>query len=669
MCELAGAEGIAVDHTEDAANFTAEPLGEYDAVVFLSTTGDVLNAEQQAAFEAYIQGEAASPGSTPPRTPSTTGPGTATWSAPTSRTIHRTRTRPSRSPTTTTPRRPTCRERWERFDEWYNFQSNPRGDVHVLATLDETSYAPGAGAMGADHPTAWCHPYDGGRSWYTGGGHTAESYAEPEFRAHILGGIQWAAGLAEGECGGTIWDNFQRTTLAIGASEAGEPIGLTVLPDRSVLHTARDGTVFHTDADGDTHIAAEIPVYSYEEDGLQGITLDPGFAENNWVYAYYSPELDTPGGEAPHDGDPADFEPYEGVNYLSRFKWDPDQEVLNLVSEQVLLEVDQDRGMCCHLGGDFAWDAAGNLYLSTGDDTDPFESSGYAPIDERSDRNPAYDAQRTSANTNDLRGKILRITPHPEDPTYTTPAGNLFEPGTPDTRPEIYAMGFRNPFRIGIDPETGYLYVGDYGPDAGSGDPNRGPGGQVEFNVIREAGNYGWPYCHGDNDPYHDYDFETGTSGEEFDCAAPVNESPRNTGLEDLPPTQMPGIWYGDGGPWEQEMLPSGSESPMGGPVYRYRPRQPVRDQVPRALRRPLVPVRVGPRLDQGGVARHARRPARGQRLPQHPCVRLHPPDGPRVRPRRSALRPRLRFRVLQRRPPTRRSTGSTSWRGRHRSR
>ena len=151
----------------------------------------------------------------------------------------------------------------------------------------------------------------------------------------------------------------------------------------------------------------------------------------------------------------------------------------------------------------------------------------------------------------------------------------------PDTRPEIYAMGFRNPFRIGIDPQTGYLYVGDYGPDAGSGDPNRGPGGQVEFNVIREAGNYGWPYCHGDNDPYHDYDFETGTSGAEFDCAAPVNVSPRNTGLEDLPPTQMPGIWYGDGGPWEQEMLPSGSESPMGGPVYRYDPDNPSETKFP----------------------------------------------------------------------------------------
>ena len=213
--------------------------------------------------------------------------------------------------------------------------------------------------------------------------------------------------------------------------------------------------------------------------------------------------------------------------------------------------------MCCHLGGDFAWDPAGNLYLSTGDDTDPFESDGYAPIDERPTRNPAYDAQRTSANTNDLRGKVLRIHPDPEDPTYTTPAGNLFEPGTADTRPEIYAMGFRNPFRIGIDPVTGYLYVGDYGPDAGPANPLRGPGGQVEFSVVREAGFYGWPYCTGDNDAYIDYDFATGTSGAAFDCDAPVNESPRNTGLTELPPATEPDIWYGYDSPWDAEMRPA----------------------------------------------------------------------------------------------------------------
>ena len=581
VCELAGDEGIAVDHTEDSSNFTEAQLADYDAVVFLSTTGDVLDEDEEDAFEAYIQSGGGYAGI---HAASDTEYDWAWYGDLVGAYFE---SHPQNQDATINvsdddhPSTEHLPERWDRFDEWYNFQSNPRGDVHVLATLDESSYSPGGGAMGADHPTAWCHPFDGGRSWYTGGGHTSESYSEPDFREHILGGIMWAAGFADGECGGTIWDNFQRTTLAIGAAEAGEPIGMTVMPDGSVLHTARDGTLFHTDADGNTDIAAEIPVYSYEEDGLQGITLDPAFAENQWVYLFYSPELGTPGGEAPHDGDPSDWEPYEGVNNLSRFKWDPDAEVLDLDSEQVLLEVDQDRGMCCHLGGDFAWDAAGNLYLSTGDDTDPFESDGYAPIDERADRNPAYDAQRTSANTNDLRGKVLRITPDPEDPTYTTPSGNLFEPDTPGTRPEIYAMGFRNPFRIDVDPETGYVYVGDYGPDAGAGNPDRGPGGQVEFNVIREAGNFGWPYCHGDNDPYHDYDFETGISGPEFDCSAPVNDSPRNTGLENLPPVEMPDIWYGDGGPWVQEMTPGGSESPMGGPVYRYDPDNPSTTKLP----------------------------------------------------------------------------------------
>ena len=86
---------------------------------------------------------------------------------------------------------------WERTDEWYNFRSNPRGAVQVLATLDEGTYS--GGAMGADHPIAWCHQIDAGRSWYTAMGHTKESYDEPLFRLHLLGGIESAAGVA-GSC-------------------------------------------------------------------------------------------------------------------------------------------------------------------------------------------------------------------------------------------------------------------------------------------------------------------------------------------------------------------------------------------------------------------------------------------------------------------------------------
>lgn len=87
---------------------------------------------------------------------------------------------------------------WVRFDEWYNFTANPREDVHVLITLDESTYNPGFGAMGADHPLAWCHNFEGGRSWYEGAGHTDASWSDPLFLEHILAGIQWTAGVVTG---------------------------------------------------------------------------------------------------------------------------------------------------------------------------------------------------------------------------------------------------------------------------------------------------------------------------------------------------------------------------------------------------------------------------------------------------------------------------------------
>ena len=85
---------------------------------------------------------------------------------------------------------------WVRFDEWYNFTSNPRDDVHVLITLDESTYS--GGSMGADHPIAWCHNFEGGRSWYEGAGHVDSSYSDPVFLEHLLGGIEWTAGVVEG---------------------------------------------------------------------------------------------------------------------------------------------------------------------------------------------------------------------------------------------------------------------------------------------------------------------------------------------------------------------------------------------------------------------------------------------------------------------------------------
>ncbi|MGW7354139.1 PQQ-dependent sugar dehydrogenase [Streptomyces sp. NPDC054784] len=359
--------------------------------------------------------------------------------------------------------------------------------------------------------------------------------------------------------------DFQQVTLAKGEPEMGEPMTMAVLPDKSVLHTSRDGTLRRTDEGGTTSVAARIPVYSHDEEGLQGVGVDPGFTENRFVYLYYAPPLDTPAGDAPETGTAEDFAKFDGVNRLSRFVLNEDG-TLDTGSETKVLDVPASRGICCHVGGDIAFDGDGNLLLSTGDDGNPFQSDGFTPIDERADRNPAFDSQRSAGNTNDLRGKILRIKVK-DDGGYDVPEGNLFAPGTEKTRPEIYAMGFRNPFRLSVDKPTGTIYVGDYGPDSGTADPARGPSGQVEFNRVTEPGNYGWPYCTGKNDAYVDYDFATKTSGSAFDCAAPRNDSPRNTGLTELPAAKP--AWI----PYDGASVPEfgdGSESPMGGPVYRY---------------------------------------------------------------------------------------------------
>ncbi|MFF0247374.1 carbohydrate-binding protein [Streptosporangium sandarakinum] len=379
--------------------------------------------------------------------------------------------------------------------------------------------------------------------------------------------------------------DFQQVALAKGVAEVGEPMTISVLPDRSVLHTARNGTLRRTDADGTTSVIANIPVYTHDEEGLQGVAADPGFSSNRYVYLYYAPPLNTPAGDAPATGTAANWATWAGVNRLSRFTLKADFTV-DMASRVDVLDVPADRGMCCHVGGDIDFDSAGNLYLSTGDDTNPFDSAGYSPIDERTDRNPAYDAQRSAGNTNDLRGKILRIKVNANG-TYSIPAGNLFPPGTANTRPEIYAMGFRNPFRMSVDKTTGVVHVGDYGPDAGATNPDRGPSGQVEFDRVTGPGNYGWPYCTGTNtaaETYNEWNFATNGTGPKYDCAGgPANNSFRNTGQQKLPPARPAWIRYGGdaGSPPE---FGGGSESPMGGPVYRYDAGNPSAGKFPKTF-------------------------------------------------------------------------------------
>lgn len=556
--ELGAANGFTVDATEDAGAFTDLNLARYDAVVFLSTTGDVLNGAQQAAFERFIQAGGGYVGVHAASDTEYTWPwygklvGAYFKSHPavqeaTVRVADRVHPSTSGLPV-----------RWVRTDEWYDYRTSPRGDIHVLATVDERTYT--GGRSGFDHPIAWCHDYDGGRAWYTGGGHTAASYAEPLLREHLLGGITWATGESSGDCGATVWTNYERVPLDTATVD---PLALDVAPDGRVFFVERGGVVkIYKPSLGQTVVAARIPTYVGQEGGVLGVALDPGFAGNGWLYAYYSEPGSSPCGPADKDATVC------GVNRLSRFTVTGD--TLDLASERLLLTVPTQRQVCCHEAGSLEFGPDGNLFLATGDNTSPFGSDGYTPIDERAGRSP-WDAQRSAANTNDLRGKVLRI--HPEaDGTYTIPVGNLFAVGTARTRPEIYAMGLRNPFRIAVDQATGWLFIGDYGPDARTADPRRGPSARVEWNLVKVAGNYGWPFCIGANLPFTDYNFATGVSGVKFSCAAPLNRSPNNTGLPRLPTARAAAVRYSYGTSSVFPELGNGCACPMAGPVYDYDP-------------------------------------------------------------------------------------------------
>ncbi len=391
-----------------------------------------------------------------------------------------------------------------------------------------------------------------------------------------------------------------------------DPMELAVAPDGRVFYAQRDGTVKLIKPGAKEGIViAKLPVFTGLEDGMLGITLDPDFAKNGWVYLNRSlPELikdEKTGGKA-------------GIIRVSRFTLTGD--TLDLASEKKILDVQTQRETCCHVGGSLAFDKDGNLYMSVGDNTNPFESDGYSPSDERPGRYP-WDAQRSAANANSLVGKILRVKPKAEG-GYEIPKGNLFPPGTPGTRPEIYVMGNRNPFRISLDAKTGYLYWGEVGPDAGGTSEKRGPGGHDEINQARKAGFFGWPLFVGDNKAYARVDFNEYQANKDartaydkavkeakaknlpapakvefpafpktdpkfHDATKPINHSPNNDGIKELPPAQPPLIYY-TGAPSTRfpAVNGGGGRTAMAGPVYYFDPKNPNPHKLPKEYDRTL---------------------------------------------------------------------------------
>lgn len=363
-------------------------------------------------------------------------------------------------------------------------------------------------------------------------------------------------------------ENRFSSTLLV--SDLQRPLELDVAPDGRVFYIELEGklSIYHPQTQ-ETTVAAELDVFAKQEAGLIGLTLDPNFAENQWVYLMYSPPSEVFIGQ-----------------YVSRFVLRDN--VLDKASEKVVLKVPTHRDDCCHHAGSLEFGPQGNLFISTGDNTHPGgDSGGYAPLDEREGKH-VYDAQDTAGNTNDLRGKVLRI--HPEaDGTYTIPEGNLFPASGPISgKPEIYVMGCRNPWRMNVDQRTGYVYWGDVGPDAG-GESARGPRGYDELNQARAAGNFGWPFFIGNNQPYADWDFETKTAGPLYDVENPQNRSITNTGSKTLPKPQPAWIYYPYADSKEFPMLGKGGRTACAGPVYHFDPKLESATKLPEALDQSLI--------------------------------------------------------------------------------
>lgn len=574
------AKGIAVTVDADSSEFTDDGLAQFDAIVAFQINGNPWTDAEKAALERWM---AAGNGIAAVHNALDMRGGYAWWDGMVGSLM------PGHAPTGTDPgpsgvvrledhAHPSTEHfgddpatadldetltRWTRNDEWYNFSNNVRGTAHVLATMDETTYS--GGTMGYDHPISWCKPYEGGRFWGTALGHFPSHYDDARFMQHLVGGVEYVAGLKDGDCGGTVWGNYERVPLDENTSA---PYAIDVADDGRVFYTelVRGQLRMYDPATQDVTTVLTLPVYSGGEDGLLGVALHPDFLDNGHVFLYRSPK-------SANESDPANF-----WSVVSRFTMvngaiDPatEKEIIRIPARR---EPDEPG----HTGGGLDFDAQGNLYIGVGDDVNPHSepSGGYAPLSERD--GTFHDARATSANTNDLRGKLLRITPTADGSGYTIPEGNLFpeveDAGRDKTLPEIYAMGFRNPFRFSVDQETGWVGMADYSPDNSTDAPaTRGPAGIAEWNLIKSPGNYGWPLCMGDNEPFRDVDYRTSpvTVGGFFDCANPVNDSIRNTGLTNLPPARAADMFYG----YKRSSVPSvipqgGGLAPMGGPFYHY---------------------------------------------------------------------------------------------------
>lgn len=548
--ELGRKNNFTVVASENAEDFNEDYLKDFMTIIFLNTTGNVLDPAAQSQMERFIQAGGGFVGIHSATDTEYGWPwygelvGAYFDSHPMNPNVQEGKVNVVQANHLSTDSLPSS---WTVADEWYNYKAINLNNK-VLLTVDESTYQ--GGTNGTNHPIAWYKEYDGGKAFYTGMGHTLEQFSEPKFLSHLLGGIKYAIGLGQPVDYSKAYaelvpeeNRFNRLTYK---QNLNEPMELDFIGKDKILYIERKGGVHLYDlTKGRDTLIATLDVFSGFEDGLLGLAVDPNYPENNWIYLYYSENKG------------------KDVQNLSRFELKND--VLELSSEKIILQVVTQREECCHSAGSIEFGPNGNLFIATGDNTSP-RADGYAPLDNRADRYP-WDAQKSSSNTNDLRGKILRIKPEP-DGTYSIPQDNLFNDDDPKTRPEIYVMGNRNPYRISVDSKTGFLYWGEVGPDANNDSIGLGPKGYDEINQAQRAGNFGWPYFIADNQAYNTRDYVKNSTGILYDTLKPINESPNNTGLKELPPSQQAMIYYPYGTSEKFPALGTGSRNAMAGPIY-----------------------------------------------------------------------------------------------------
>jgi cytochrome c len=524
-------KGIQVTASEDAKMFNDTDLSTFSAIIFLNTTGDILNSQQQVAMERYIQAGGGFVGIHSATDTEWQGewywyrrlvggvfaghPGVPS-NVQTAKVQVLTKDHPSTAH---------LADNFLIVDEWYDFKSLSDRRTDLLK-VDEKSYQ-GGGHKGY-HPIAWYHDFDGGRSFYTGIGHNADNFTDPAYMQHVLGGVEYAIGdnVRDYSKSRPEPNRFIKETLLEGLNE---PISLDITQDGSgVIFIERKGKVNWFDVTTKTlSEIGQVPVFSAEgfgEFGLLTVALDPNFAVNQHLFMMYN--LASP------------VENAGPLQRISRFTLVNGK--LDLSSEIPMLDAEND-DTCCHTGGNMEFDGQGNLYIGFGDNTNPFKSFGVGPSDFR-ENSQVNDALRSSGNTQDYRGKILRIKPQP-DGSYTIPKGNLFLDAA-DGKPEIYVMGTRNPYTLAFDDQENTLYYGDVGPDARAYTDEHGAKGHDEINKVTQAGNFGWPLFIGNNKAYRQFDYQTNDAGNWNNPLSPQNTSPNNTGLKDLPAAQSAYIWY-----------------------------------------------------------------------------------------------------------------------------